>query len=90
MCANIAQRPSTSILEINVPRKLVSGEIHMLRLMKRDAGLNGWCKTSRIVMKLVKDLPPELVEYEVLAEDGSGSSRLRPEGEALLKALEWL
>jgi hypothetical protein len=73
-----------------MPRKLDSGEIHVLRLMKRDAGLNGWCKTSHIVMKLVKDLPPELVEYEVLAEDGSGSSRLRPAGIALLNAMEWL
>lgn len=70
-------------------RKLTSGELHIMGLMKRDAGLNGWCKTSKPVMGLVKLLPSELVEFDVF-EDGSGSSRLRPLGLSILAAREWL
>ena len=48
-----------------MPRKLTSGELHILSLMRRDAGLNGWCRTSKPVMGLVKLLPSELVEYDL-------------------------
>ena len=72
-----------------MPKNLSSGDLHIMGLMRRDAGLNGWCKTSKPVMRLVMLLPPELVEYEVF-EDGSGSSRLKPLGLSILIAREWL
>lgn len=61
----------------------------MLELMQRDAGLNGWCKTSAPVMRIVKTLPKELVEYEELVS-GAGASRLTPEGKSVLRARAWL
>ncbi len=71
------------------PRKLTPGELHIMGLMGRDAGLNDWCKTSRVIMKLVKELPKELVEYDELP-DGSGTSRLTAEGRSVLRARGWL
>jgi hypothetical protein len=78
------------------PSKLSDGHKHILRLVRRDAGPNGWTKVSRVVAPAFEDpkipggpVPAALCEFES-QDDGSGYARLTPAGNGLLDAMEWL
>lgn len=70
--------------------KLDSGQKHFLTLIAKDAGMNGWCKVSHVMMPLVQKMPTELVESEAINDDGSGSARLTPQGRSVVYAMQWL
>jgi len=77
-------------------KRLTEGHKHMLRLVRRDAGENGWTRVSRAVAPLFEDpnirggrIPPELCEFES-QDDGSGYARLTAAGNGLLDAMVWL
>ena len=78
------------------PHKLSAGEKHMLRLIQRDAGADGWTRVSKVVAPFFTDkkipcgiMPDALCEFEP-AEDGGGRARLTQLGENLLEAMLWL
>lgn len=72
-------------------RKLAPGEIHLLRLTKKGQNNpSGWAAVSKPVYPLAAELPSELVELSPMDADGRGRCRLTADGEAFLKALEWL
>ena len=62
---------------------------HILKLLKRDAGVDGWVKVSdKLYPTLSKGMPKELTEFE----DGQNGKRARltQEGKNVLSALDWL
>lgn len=86
----------TEAVPKDVPSKLTEGHKHMLRLVRRDAGPNGWTKVSRNVAPLFEDaairggpIPAALCEFES-QDDGSGYARLTAAGNGLLDAMAWL
>ena len=78
-----------STTKAGAPEKLTPGEKHFLRLIEKDAGNDGWCKVSKVLLPLTKQLPAELVEVED-ADEGRGRARLTERGQALLDAMAWL
>ncbi len=50
-----------------MPRKLTSGERHLLRLIAKDGGEDGYAKVSEEVKPLVLALPKELVCFGLRA-----------------------
>lgn len=78
------------------PRKLTPGELHVLRLILRDANPEGWTTVSRVVAPLFTEkesgrpgMPKALCEFEA-SDDGSGRARLTDQGISLLAAQAWL
>lgn len=47
--------------------KLNSGELHLLRLIAKDAEA-GWTKCSDVVWKVVEPLPAELIDVRIEAD----------------------
>lgn len=80
------------------PRKLTTGELHVLKLIARGAGIEGWAPVSAAVSTLFIEqepmryapMPKELCVYEKLEDDGRGRARLTHEGQELLRAQAWL
>lgn len=70
-------------------RKLTAGELHLLKLIRRDADVDGWAPISAAVYPLVHPLPRRLIECLPFA-DGTGSARLTEEGRGVLNAMVWL
>ena len=78
-------------------RKLTAGEIHVLRLIQKDANAEGWAPVSKIVATLFTNpkqpggpLPRELCQFEHVGDEGSGRACLTLEGKCLLAAMAWL
>lgn len=79
----------------NAPHKLTAGEKHILTLIQRDAGADGWTRVSKVVAPLFTDkkipcgvMPGALCEFEPAAE--GGRARLTQLGKNLLEAMLWL
>lgn len=71
-------------------KKLSSNELHIMKLIKRDAEKDGWTVISTTLYKIVaSSLPAELSEFKQ-NEDGSGYGRLTAEGLLVLETLEWV
>lgn len=73
-----------------IKRKLDAGQKHMLGLVARGADAEGWAPVSSMIFPLLDRLPLELVEREVVGDDGRGRARLTVEGQHLVAAMEWL
>ena len=63
---------------------------HIMRLIKRDVGPNGWTNVSdKLYPVLSKSMPPELIEFKKVS--GDGKARLTAEGENVLSVIDnWL
>lgn len=69
---------------MNKPRKLDSGEQHLLDLIVQGRMEDSWSRSSKIVLSLVRKLPQELVEIK---EDGElGYVRLTTKGQEVYDA----
>jgi hypothetical protein len=62
--------------------KLDADQIHMLRLVAREADGDGWSKVSTLVWSVVETLPDDLVEKR--PSETGGHLRLTPGGEAIV------
>jgi len=72
-------------------KKLDSGELRLLTLVRNGADASGWAPVSDAVMMVVRTLPTELATSEYMA-DGSGNGRVRltPLGNSIVDAMAWL
>jgi len=62
---------------------------HIMRLIDRDKGENGWTSVSAALYPhLVKNMPSLLVEFS--GSSGCYSARLTEKGRNILEAMEWL
>jgi hypothetical protein len=79
-------------------RKLTAGELHIMRLIRKESGADGWTPVSYVVARAFMGerspsgpMPAALCEFEATpGGDGSGRARLTMEGKALLDSLAWL
>ena len=75
----------------NTNSKLDGGKKHVLRLIDKDKGADGWTSVSaQLYSALSKAMPPELATFELVGTNGGGRARLTDEGNAILRAMEWL
>lgn len=65
-------------------RELTGGEIHLLKLISKEAKEDGWAKVSDAIMTVVHPLPRRLVEVE------ENRARLTEEGRGVVAAMPWL
>ena len=72
---------------MTTPRKLESGEIHLLKTIVKDKNEDGWSLTSRVVLSLVRKLPQELVE--VHERPHLSYVRLTPKGQQVYDAMAY-
>jgi hypothetical protein len=72
---------------MTTPRKLDSGEIHLIQLIDKDKNESGWTLTSRPVLSLVRKLPQELVE--VRERPHYSYVRLTPTGQQVFNAIAY-
>lgn len=76
----------TTERDIRVAKVLPRGAMHLMRLMARDAGANGWTSCSPRIAKLIESELPLLAE---LNEDKSGA-QLTAEGRDVYRVhTEW-
>jgi hypothetical protein len=72
-------------------RKLTAVEKHFLKLIQEGQNCpNGWATVSAILVGPVEKLPPELVEWDYVGEEGGGRARLSKRGEELMASMAWL
>jgi len=72
-----------------MPITLEVAHKHILRLLARDAGPDGWVPVgAKLYPVLSKIMPPELAEFEN-AKEGY-RARLTEKGRTILEAIEWL
>lgn len=70
-------------------KKLDVQHKHILRLIDRDAGKDGWTPVSDALFKVLPDaMPGELVIFEQ-AESGA-RAKLTAEGVSVVSAMKWL
>lgn len=70
--------------------KLTDTHKHFLRLIVKDADVDGWASVSKAVFPLVEQMPSALVELEMVGDEGRGRVRLTEEGESVITALAWM
>jgi hypothetical protein len=75
--------------------KLSAGQIHMLKLLRKEQDADGWASVSKAVAPLfiesrVGRMPTALCEFERVGADGAGRARLTTEGNNVLNAMVWL
>jgi len=70
-------------------KKLDIQHKHIMRLLARDAGNNGWVPVSNALYPILsKSMPPELTEFQ---DSSMGKrARLTEEGKSVLSAMKWL
>ena len=62
---------------------------HIIRLIARDRGENGWAMVSEtLFLTLSANMPKELVEFEKLEK--GGRARLTNAGENVFDAMAWI
>ena len=72
-------------------KPLDAGQKHMLRLIAKEAGADGWAPASAPIFRLLKDgMPSQLIELESVGDAGRGRARLTEAGANLLDAMAWL
>ena len=70
--------------------KLDAGQKHMLRLIVKGMGADGWAPVSKPVFQLLDGLPSELVQFEAVGSDGAGRIRLTDKGRHVIYAMDFL
>lgn len=71
--------------------KLDEGQKHILKLVARDVGADGWTPVSATLYPhLDKSIPKELLDIELVGDEGRGRARLTGKGENLIDAMAWL
>ena len=70
--------------------KLDHGQKHLLRLVARDAGTDGWTPVSAPVFPLIEKVPQALIDLERIGDEGRGRVRLTAEGSGVISAMAWL
>ena len=75
---------------MNKLSKLSDGQKHLLKLAYREAGPDGWAAVSKAVFQLIEKMPTEMVELEMVGDDGRGRVRLTDEGNSVITALAWM
>jgi len=74
-----------------LPVKLDVGQKHLLRLIDKDAGADGWTPVSSVVYPLLEtNLPKELIVLERVGTEGRGRAKLTQHGESIVEAMAWL
>lgn len=69
--------------------KLDYGQKHILKLIARDSGEDGWTPVGKMLFPHIrKEIPSELAEFE--ATDDAGRARLTEKGRSLVDAMAWL
>ena len=66
--------------------KLSGGDRHFIKLIARDADVQGWSKVSAQVMPLVRKMPSGFVEID----EENSKVRLTEAGKNIHDAMEWL
>jgi hypothetical protein len=62
---------------------------HILKLIDRDSGIDGWTEVSEKLYNILSsNMPTELATFEKL--ETGGRSRLTEEGASVLNAMKWL
>ena len=70
-------------------KKLDYGQKHIMRLISRDKGADGWATVSeQLYPVLSRKMPEKLMVFEKLGN--GGRVKLTIEGEAVLNAMAWL
>jgi len=69
--------------------KLEPEQIHILRLIKRDADDEGWTPVSDALYNVLPSVMPEALVIFEQTENGA-RARLTQEGSNFLSALKWL
>ena len=75
---------------MSTPKKLNNGDKHLMQLIQRDRKEDGWATCSALVAKMLKTIPPEMVEFEPVGDEGRGRARLTTQGQSVLDAMAWL
>lgn len=71
--------------------KLNPGQLHVIKLIARDRGEDGWTPVSaKLYNSMVAFIPEALVEFRRVGETGSGAARLTNAGQGIVEAAEWL
>lgn len=69
-------------------KKLEPQHKHVMKLIARDCGPDGWANVSEQLFPILsKNMPKELVEFS--ETDAGFKARLTVEGRGVLKAMEW-
>ncbi len=64
---------------------------HLLRLIAKDADVNGWAPVSSVLMDLIRPvLPEELATIEETGDSGRGRASLTLEGKSVVDMLSVL
>ena len=76
-------------VKVKIMKKLDHGQRHIMKLIDRDKGPDGWTKVSEALFPhMMKSLPVELVELE--KTDTGRRARLTGNGNCVLYAMQWL
>lgn len=65
--------------------KLTPNQMHLMRLIRKDEKVDGWCKVSEMIFPFIKDLPSQLVISK--KEIDGGFARLTEKGNTIV---DWL
>lgn len=83
--------------KVSEPHKLSASEMHVLKLIRKEADANGWATVSKVCATLFSEgtpwgiIPRALCEFESIdGGDGRGRARLTVAGNALLDSMAWL
>lgn len=55
-----------------------------------EIGAEGWAPVSTIMLSLIGKIPPELIDLELVGNEGGGRVRLTALGASLIEAMAWL
>lgn len=70
-------------------QKLKYEQKHIMELIEKDVGEDGWTPVSAVLCSvLLKSMPSELVEFEHTPP--GGRARLTKEGQNVMSAMVWL
>lgn len=67
---------------------ITAGHRHLLRLVQRDAGSDGWKPVSSIVFPLMQAVPQDLLDLEQDAPGAGGRARLTEKARSLMELIE--
>ena len=70
------------------PKKLDDKQKHLLRLIAKGGGDNGWATVSAAVLPLLKIIPSQFIE--TIGYEFGGKVRLTDAGKNIVLAMEWL
>lgn len=75
-------------IETLPPSPVTAGHRHLLRLVQRDSGSDGWTPVSSIVFPLMQAVPQDLLELEQDAPGAGGRARLTEKAHSVMELIE--